>query len=196
MITDFYVYIHHRPDGSPFYVGKGSNGRAKLLSDRNPHHRNIVKKYGRENITISILPCQSEQGSFSTEIGLIKSFRQLGFELSNKTDGGEGISGLIHSESAKARMSAARMGNQINVGRKQSAETIAKKSAALKGKTAWNKGKKLGPISDEHRAKISAANKGNKHGLGTKRVAWNKGKRAIDARFEVAVRRAERVGRR
>jgi group I intron endonuclease len=44
-------------------------------------------------------------------------------------------------------------------GKKHSAESRAKMSAAGKGKTAWNKGKKTGPRSDETKAKMSAANK-------------------------------------
>ena len=51
--------------------------------------------------------------------------------------------------------------------RPMSEETKAKLSAALKGKSGWNKGMKMPPMSDEQRAKLSAALKG--------RVSPNKG---------------------
>ena len=33
-----------------------------------------------------------------------------------------------------------------------------------KGRTPWNRGKKIGPLSEEHKRKISEASKGKKHG--------------------------------
>ena len=56
-----------------------------------------------------------------------------------------------------------------------------------KGRTPWNRGKKIGPLSEEHKRKISEASKGKKHGPvseETKRkmseskkgcIPWNKG---------------------
>lgn len=49
----------------------------------------------------------------------------------------------------------------------RSPETLAKMSAALKGKAGWNKGMKMPPMSDERKARQSAALKG--------RVSPNKG---------------------
>lgn len=40
----------------------------------------------------------------------------------------------------------------------------AKLSASMKGRIPWNKGKKLGPLSDEHKAKMSKALKGRRNG--------------------------------
>ena len=41
-----------------------------------------------------------------------------------------------------------------------SEETRKKQSIVLKGKKAWNKGKKCGELSEEHKKKLSEANKG------------------------------------
>jgi len=44
------------------------------------------------------------------------------------------------------------------------------------GRTPWNKGKKLGPYSAEHRSKMSAARKGNINRLGSKATAETRAK--------------------
>ncbi|MFZ2541952.1 MAG: hypothetical protein WAW75_09310, partial [Gallionella sp.] len=60
MNTQFYAYIHCKPDGTPFYVGKGANGRINLMK-RGGWHQNIVDKYGAENIARWKFDCESEQ---------------------------------------------------------------------------------------------------------------------------------------
>ena len=89
------VYIHSRPDGTPFYVGKGTFVRANELapSRRTKHHANVVTKYGRENIRICVFPCLDEKDSFRFEVYWIKKLRLLGHKLINYTEGGEGASG-------------------------------------------------------------------------------------------------------
>jgi hypothetical protein len=42
-MAQFYTYLHCKPDGTPFYVGKGSGKRSNFMYDRNPHHQ-IKKK--------------------------------------------------------------------------------------------------------------------------------------------------------
>ena len=64
--------------------------------------------------------------------------------------------GKKQSEEHKAKRSAAMKGRKLGP---RSEETRAKISAAAKGKKPWNKGKKL---SEEHKASLSAANKGRK----------------------------------
>ncbi len=87
------VYIHYRPSGKPFYVGKGKINRAFGFSRRNLHHRNIVSKYGRNRIKVSIIPSLTEKHAFDLEKELISIYRKQGFNLVNYTDGGEGCSG-------------------------------------------------------------------------------------------------------
>lgn len=50
-----------------------------------------------------------------------------------------------------------------NKGKKASLEAILNQSKGHLGQAAWNKGKKLIPLTEEHRKKISASVRGNKH---------------------------------
>ena len=104
-MNHFCVYLHKRPDGSPFYVGKGTLYRAHRLLRNNPHHRNIVTKYGTDNIIIEIVKDSlSESDAFSQEVALISELRTAGARLCNMTSGGEGG---IPSEETRLRMSEA-----------------------------------------------------------------------------------------
>lgn len=183
-MNPFGAYIHARPDGTAFYVGKGRRSRAHNLRPRNPHHGNIISKYGKDQILVSFLPCSTEATAFELEIGLIKTFARNGITLTNRTDGGEGCSGLIWSASSRAKLSASNIGrthtvetriklSSVNKGRTRTQEARAKMSAVHTGKlhteeakakiSAGNKGK---IVSAETCAKISAAAKGNQYGKG------------------------------
>ena len=48
---------------------------------------------------------------------------------------------------------------KANIGRKHSDESKLKISNANKGKSAWNKGLKTGPLSNEHKEKLSKKGK-------------------------------------
>lgn len=149
-MNNFYAYIHARPDGTPFYIGKGRGRRATDFLARSAYHKNITAKYGIKNILVSKHECSSEEFAFALEVGMIKCFKRMGFILANMTDGGEGPSGAIVSAETRAKMSASRIG------------------------------KKLPPHSDEHRAKISASKKGKPGHLHTpeslaKLIASHKG---------------------
>ena len=87
-----YAYIHCKPDGTPFYVGKGALRRAKYLGERNPHHQNIVTKYGKPNILVGMLECSTDTIAYDLERGIIKCLRRQDIQLTNFTDGGEGTS--------------------------------------------------------------------------------------------------------
>lgn len=96
-IGHFYTYLHCKPDGSPFYVGKGivsKQPRSHNFNNRSKYHKNVVKKYGKENIQIIVFKKDSEESAFKSEIRLIKILRNAGFELCNHTNGGEGTVGL------------------------------------------------------------------------------------------------------
>jgi len=101
----FYVYVHRKAtDGSVFYVGKGKGNRIYSRTSRSQYWKNIVAKHGlTANI---IMQFESEICAFSFERVLIRLYGRE--NLCNATDGGEGISGMRHSDETKAKMSGPR----------------------------------------------------------------------------------------
>lgn len=155
----FYAYIHAKPDGTPFYAGKGNGRRLNMFHRRNQHHKNIVAKYGRRNILIGRLDCSDESAAFDLEMGLIKCIKRMGIELTNLTDGGHGPSGLIVTPEQRAKISATLTGRP---GRPWTEEAKAKVGAANRGKKRTPEqrakmGRKNRFVSDETRVKLSAA---------------------------------------
>ena len=104
MSTSF-AYIHCKPDGVPFYVGKGALRRARYLGERNAHHKAIVNKYGIANILKGVIDCSSDKIALELEVGLIKCLRRMGTKLANFTDGGEGT--INPTPESRQRMSEA-----------------------------------------------------------------------------------------
>ncbi len=152
MTSQFYTYLHCKPNGDPFYVGKGTLARSNNLAKRNIHHKRIVAKFG---IEIFSFPRDTEQSAFDDEIKWIKVLREEGFKLANYTDGGDGSTGHTVSEAGKAKLSA------FHKGKKISPEHRARINAALKGVK----------LSTERRAKISLRMMGNKRHKGMKHSA-------------------------
>ena len=124
-MDQFYTYLHCKPNGDPFYVGKGRRNRARQFFDsrRSKFHMNIVRKYGVENVGVFIFPCESEEQAFADEIQQIAQLRAEGFELANFTNGGEGHSGKGHVPWNKGIKGVCVAWNK-----------------GLKGPPAWNKG--------------------------------------------------------
>jgi len=148
----FYVYAYLREDGTPYYIGKG-----KLKRAYDSHHTSLKPK-DRSRI-IFLEKNLSEIGALALERRYIKWYgrKNIGTGiLRNRTDGGEGTSGRIHTEEAKAKMSAAKKGKPATskgrLGKVTSEETKEKLRVAKTGTTGkvW---------SDETRAKIAAAKK-------------------------------------
>lgn len=130
----FYAYIHCKPDGTPFYVGKGDDTRVSFKKRyHNRHHINILNKYGEANVLVGKMECSTEEIAFDLERGLIKRLRKMGVGIVNLTDGGDGTSGAVRSPETRAKMAAGKIGNQWNVGRKYSLETKIKKSRSMGG---------------------------------------------------------------
>ena len=144
-MSDFYTYVHCKPDGEIFYVGKGSGRRAHSFYKRGRIHQCYVKKYGKENIGVFVFPCDSEEQAFSDEIQQIKQLRSEGYELANVADGGEGASGYSHLPEAKAIIS------KTHKGVKRSDETKAKMSDYSRNRT------------EEHTKKLAESKRGSKH---------------------------------
>lgn len=138
---EFYVYAWFRPDGTPFYIGKGHGDRIDSLRGRNPAFMALVAEYG-DPPRRKLYEGLSERDAFMLEIDLISEFgRSL---LVNQTNGGEGASGYIWSVEMRARKSA-----EVT-GKKHSSAIIAKMSARRKGTTK----------SAAHRKSLSVSHKG------------------------------------
>jgi hypothetical protein len=104
-MTAFYVYEHTRKDtGAVFYVGKGHGGRHCSKRNRNQYWHNVVNKAGGFDHRV-VYTDQSEELILLAEIEKINQLRMLGVTLVNLTDGGQGITGLKHSEQSKRLMS-------------------------------------------------------------------------------------------
>jgi len=101
----FYVYEHIRLDtNTVFYVGKGKGRRCFESRRRNQYWHNVVNKAGGFDSRV-VCEDQSEELILLAEMEKIDQLRTLGVTLVNLTDGGEGITGLKHSEESKQLMS-------------------------------------------------------------------------------------------
>ncbi len=144
----YYTYAYLREDRTPYYIGKGRGNRVYRRKKRD------IKPPKDKSRIIFLKQNLTEQEAFKHEIYMIAVFgrKDLGTGiLHNRTDGGEGASGLIHSEETKIKMSEARKGEKNhNYGKTHSEETKIKLSEAHKGRTH----------SEESRRNMSEAHKG------------------------------------
>jgi len=149
----FCVYEHIRPDTNAiFYVGKGSLRRAHSKHRRNKHWNSIVAKAGGYSVRL-VADGIEEDLSFLVEMERIDQLKRMGLKLANKTDGGEGPSGLRHTDEAKRKIAEAQMGEKHwTFGHVFTEEQRANLRAA-RAKLVF---------TDEIRAKISAAGQGRK----------------------------------
>ena len=151
----FYTYAYLREDGSPYYIGKGAGRRAYRKERRTFHPPKDKSRiiFLKQNLT--------EKEAFKHEKYMIAVFgrKDLGTGiLHNRTDGGEGISGLVHTEESKKKMSESlkgkiftdkhkkrigkhKVGNTYSLGHKHSEESKKKMSIAMK--ESWERRKKL-----------------------------------------------------
>jgi len=155
-MTTSFAYIHCKPDGTPFYVGKGVRTRYKNFTGRNPYHKKVVAKYGRENILIGKLDCSTNDIALQLEIGLIKCLRRMGTPLTNLTDGGEGNVGWKCPDNVKAAVSAANKNRifsdeqRVRLGASFRGKKRPEHSALLKERGNWAGEKNPFFSSSEH----------------------------------------------
>ncbi|QGH72168.1 MAG: intron associated endonuclease 1 [Caudovirales sp. ctOwN3] len=136
-MREYYVYTHSTPDKKQvFYVGKGHSDRALNFRTRSILWKRKVEKHGIPIVDI-LLKSTDEEFILFVEQEVIDKYRKNGSKLVNLTDGGEGISGHKHSAETKKLMSDKKIGF-----------------------VPYNKGKKIGPLSKEHKEKLKQAMKG------------------------------------
>src|SRR5208282_461224 len=139
----FYVYKIVNKINGKIYIGKTVNVEERWLM--HIYHaqskclyplQKAIKKYGKDNFEISILEnFESEDIALDREKFWITEFKtnvsKYGNEFGyNLTDGGDGISGYVHTEETKSKISASLMGIKRNF----TEEHGQKISKALKGR--------------------------------------------------------------
>lgn len=137
-LKNSFVYAHLEADtGIPFYVGIGTTKtRPWDMSDRNESHKAVVAEHGiRVEIVIDDL---TRDLAAWWEVRWIKALRKAGYNLVNRTTGGE--RGFIYNNESVERIRLA------NIGKKYSDEVNKKKG---------RKGPKL--ITEEGRATLKRA---------------------------------------
>jgi NUMOD3 motif len=158
-MNEFYTYAFLREDRTPYYIGKGTGNRiySTYRKGAKPPKDKSRIIYLKQNLT--------EEQAFKHEIYMIAVFgrKDLGTGiLINRTDGGEGSSGVLQSEETKIKRSKALKGHIVSsktrkkmseASKNPSEETRKKISEAHKGKS----------LSEEHRQKLSVVKIGKTH---------------------------------
>lgn len=165
----YYIYAYLRKsDLTPYYIGKGSKNRA--------WERHIGLSVPKDKTKIVLLETNlTEIGALALERRMIRWWgrKDLGTGiLLNRTDGGEGSSGLVMPQSAKDSIAASkRGGSSWNKNLPCSDERKANISKATQGRVPWNKGlTKDDPRVAQYAAACSVTKKGS--------IPWNKGRKS------------------
>ena len=168
----YYVYAYLRKDGSPYYIGKGSGGRAWTKGSKE------VGKPTEWSKIIIVESNLSSVGAYALERRLIRWYGRIDQNtgiLRNQTNGGDGGNGAqpgnILSEETKRKISIAHIGKKRkpmseeskkklsesmkgkNLGRQMPQEEKIKRSNALQGRQGR-------PLSEATKEKLRACNLG------------------------------------
>jgi hypothetical protein len=164
----FYVYAYLRTDGTPYYIGKGTGKRIDRA------HRFRLPPKAQRKVLVEDL---TEVEAFDYEQHLIALLgrKAEGGCLINLTEGGEGPTGMRHTDETKAKISRIHKGKTISEEQRkaQSDSTrgvpqpqwlIDKRAAALRGHRH----------SEDTKLKIGAASRGRRFSEDTKKVMSEK----------------------
>ena len=136
----YYVYAYLREDGTPYYVGKGSGKRYRTKL------RGEIKSPKDPTKIIFIERNLTEIGAFAIERKLIRWYGRkdngAGI-LRNRTDGGEGRSGLKHTDETKQKISEKKLGKKRDDATRNKLKEAFAKSEKHKNASLSNKIKEV-----------------------------------------------------
>ncbi len=163
MAGKFYVYILARPNGVPFYVGKGTGRRmyrhdAEARNNCDCHKCRVIRKVWRDGGDVLrriVFRTDDEAEAFAREKELIATIGQAA--LTNETPGGEGSAELMKKWANDPRMRALR---KTKTQRLWSSPSHREKVAAVYSdpefKARMSAANKAVWSNPEHKAKMSA----------------------------------------
>jgi hypothetical protein len=128
----FLTYAHNKPDGSIFYIGKGTESRAHSSAGRNVVWKRTVEKHNGFGVQI-LAKWRTEQEAFDHEIFLINTFRQMGVQLANIAEGGMGSAGFRHTEKHKNHL------REVMLERNPMSNPLIRKRQKISVKNAMNR---------------------------------------------------------
>lgn len=145
----YFVYaLRDGREPAPFYIGKASYAsrpfdhirEAQSGESSNKHKINKINKIAREGVTLVIdivFWSEDEQSTLLEEMRLIEKYGRRDKEtgcLTNLTDGGDGISGYKHTDTAKTRISESLKARPQNI-RDEAANKLRGRASGMAGKT-------------------------------------------------------------
>jgi hypothetical protein len=192
----FYCYALLRPDGTPFYVGKGFGKRFRAHAEaarrgERSHKANIIRKIIREGGEVGYMFFAENLTEMQANVKEVEMISTIGRKpngpLVNLTDGGEGVSGLVRGPEWVAKI--------ISIRR---AKNNYAHTDATRQKISMNrKGKDLGhnrggwKLSAETRAKMSASRTGMKRSA--EAIAKTHAKRVANGSYIKSQEQCERI---
>jgi hypothetical protein len=185
---DWYVYVLYRPNGVPFYVGKGSGRRLAHSAKHSPtniHKRNIIANIHAGGGTVEkrkIATFLAEEDALAFEQKLIREFGRTsdGGLLCNLSEGGEGgATGCVRSDETKEKMRQAALRRYASAEERLKMSEVTTKAfadpAVREQRSTAMRGKKKSPahiaklkkrvFTPKWRAAISAAKQGQLKGV-------------------------------
>ena len=155
----YYVYSYLREDCSPYYIGKGTKGRAYASAN---HRIKAPKDKSRIHILKDNL---TEKEAYELEKLYILMFGRIDLEtgiLRNLSDGGEGPLGYKTTPEQRRKIALSRMGEKHPLyGVSPSEETREKQRQALQGRFVGEKNPMYGKkLSEEHKEYLRNLHKG------------------------------------